>query len=98
MTNTSKKSFSKEYKAEVVDLVRRNDGNVAKTSVALGISKGRIYAWLKDARENGGLQQPASLSVAEKTELAQLRREVKDLRMEREFLKKTAAWFAAQSK
>ncbi len=98
MTQTSRKSFSKEYKAEVVDIVRRNDGNVSKTAVALGVSKSRIYAWLNEAKDGDVLPASGSISAAERVELTKLRREVKHLRMERESLKKTAAWFAAQSK
>jgi len=51
-----------------------------------------IRNWIKQAEIDVG-QRQAGLTTAEKQELARLRREIKQLRLEREILAKATAWF-----
>jgi transposase len=55
-----------------------------------------IRNWVKQAEIDGG-QRHDGLISEEKQELARLRREVKQLRLEREILAKAAAWFARET-
>ena len=52
--------------------------------------------WVVKAKKSGQVKEKP-LSGAERTELEQLRKENQRLKMERDFLKKAAAWFASQN-
>ena len=53
---------------------------------------------MQQASTDEGNGPEGALTTAEKEELTRLRRENRTLRLERDFLKKTAAWFAKESK
>ena len=55
-----------------------------------------IKTWVKQAERDGGVR-PDGLATGEREELNRLRRENKQLRMEREILSKAAAWFARET-
>jgi transposase len=55
-----------------------------------------IRNWIKQAEIDGG-QRHDGLTTDEKQELARLRREIKQLRLEREILAKATAWFARET-
>jgi len=55
-----------------------------------------IRNWIKQSELDQGQRQDG-LTSAEKAELTRLRKEIKQLRLEREILKKAAAWFAQES-
>jgi transposase len=59
-------------------------------------SAGAIRTWVKQADLDEGIRSD-ELTTEERGELRRLRRENKQLRMEREILKKAAAWFARES-
>jgi transposase len=95
---TSKgRSFTPEYKAEVVGLVR--DGGKAISALArdLGLTESAVRKWVALSDADGGRGDGKVLSTAEREELTQLRRENRQLRMEREILKKATAFFARES-
>jgi len=96
MKKKTKRTFSKEYKAEVVELVRKAGGNAAKIARQVGITSQTVGAWVRQAAIDCGEGRSNQLTSAERIELSALRKENKDLRMEREFLKKTSAWFARE--
>jgi transposase len=62
----------------------------------LGISDVTLRNWVKQAERDEG-KRPDGLSTDEREELARLRRENQTLRMEREILKKAAAFFARET-
>ena len=62
----------------------------------LGINEGTLGNWVVKAKKSGQVKEKP-LSGAERTELEQLRKENQRLKMERDFLKKAAAWFASQN-
>ncbi len=62
----------------------------------LGIVESNLRNWIKQADIDAGKGPQDALSTAEKEELAALRRENKQLRMEREILRKAAAYFAKE--
>ena len=92
-----RRRFSDEYKAETVKLVlsgRKTAGQVARD---LDLTETAVRAWVKQAQVNAGKGPAGALTTAEKEELAKLRKEVRELRMEREILKKAAAFFAKEN-
>ena len=93
MARRRRPSYSPEFKAEAVRLVRTSTDPVAKIARDLGVSIPSLTEWVERARPSA---TPA-LTTDERTELTQLRREVRQLREERDILKKAAAFFAKQS-
>jgi transposase len=98
MNKRSKKAYTPEYKAQVVDLVQQSGGNAAKVARDIDITPQTVAAWVRQAAADSGEGRPQDLSSSDKDELSRLRKENRELRMERDFLKKTAAWFARESK
>jgi transposase len=93
MGRRKRPTYSPEFRAEALRRVRTSSDSIATIARDLGITERSLRTWMK-----ASLPQPETpLSVDERTELQQLRREVAQLRMEREILKKATAFFAKQS-
>jgi transposase len=94
VTKRTRRSFTPEFKAEAVRLVRESGKTVAKVARELDLTATCLRAWVNQAAvdEKGGDQGP--LTTDERAELARLRREVRVLEQERDFAKKCAAYFA----
>ncbi len=91
-----RRKHSKEFKAEIVRLVR---GGKSASAVARAheLASSVVSGWVSQARVDAGEVTTGGLTTLEKQELSQLRKENRELRMERDFLKKCSAWFARQS-
>jgi transposase len=92
-----RRQFSPEFKAEAVRYVLEEKRTVCDVARSLDIAPSVISRWVVQAEADRGKGPKDALTTAEKQELAQLRREVKQLRMEREILKKAAAFFAKEN-
>ena len=88
-------AYPPEFKHQIVELVRsgRTPEELAKEFEP---SAGAIRTWVKQTDLDEGIRSDG-LTTEERGELRRLRRENKQLRMEREILKKAAAWFARES-
>ena len=95
-TKRPRRSFTKEFKAEVVDLVHQ-DGNTA-SSVArdLDLTETAVREWVRQADVDDGRRD--GLTSSERDELARLRRENRVLREERDILKRATAFFARETR
>ena len=89
------KQYSKEFKEEAIALVTDQGYSVPEAAKSLGVNPNLLYRW-KDLAEQK--QTGVTLSEDERTELKKLRKEVKELRMEKEILKKASAFFAKEMK
>src|SRR3981081_1090075 len=88
-----KKSFSPEFKDEAVKMVIETSRPIATVAKELGINEGTLGNWVGIyRREHAGEEPP--LTVSERARLRELERETRELKMENEFLKKAAAYFA----
>jgi transposase len=89
-----RRSFTPEFKAEVIALVHhgRTVGNVAKE---LDLTETAVRAWVKQADLDAGTRSDG-LTSAERAELAQLRKELRETREERDILKRAVAFFARE--
>jgi transposase len=87
--------YTPEFRQQVVDLVRsgRTPEELAREFEP---SPTAIRNWVKQSDLDAG-RRTDGLTTAEREELAQLRREVRRLREEKEILGKAAAWFAKES-
>ncbi len=99
MVQKPKRRFSPEFKAEAVRMVREAEGKRTVHAIAseLGVFPNSLQSWVNQAKREKGPPSTSRLSVEERAELKQLRREVETLRMEREILKKAAAFFAKEN-
>ena len=98
MAKRKRRAFSAEYKAEVVDLIRKSGKSVGAVARELDLTETAVRRWVQQAEIDSGGGPPGALTTAEREELAQLRKRVKTLEMEREILKKATAFFAKESK
>ena len=97
-TKKKRRKFTKEFKAEAVRLVLETGKPVAQVARDIDVVESSLFSWVKQARIDRGEGQPGQLTTEELEELRRLRKEVRELRMERDFLKKTAAYFAEWKK
>jgi len=89
-----RRSFSKEFKAEVVELVRQPGNTVGRVSRDLELTETAVRKWVQQADVDSGRRD--GLSTAEREELARLRKENRVLREERDILKRATAFFARE--
>lgn len=97
MEKRARRKFTAEYKAEVVRLVRDGGKTVRQASRDLDLTESAVRQWVKQSAIDAGKGGAGALTTAERAELVALRREARQLRMEREILKKAAAFFAKES-
>ena len=93
MPKRKRRKFSAEQKADAVRLVR-DVGSIAQVARDLDLTETSLRNWVRQADIDQGDGPESSLTTAEKEEIRRLRREVRTLKMERDFLKKAAAFFA----
>lgn len=91
-------SYPAEFRREAVRLVLHTDKTAAQVAKDLGISDKTLGNWVRSERQGSArAAEPGALSEAERDELRRLRREVHELRTEREILRKAAAYFAKET-
>ena len=78
-------------------MVLKEGKTVAQVARDLDLTRSALDSWVHQAQIDAGKGPPGALTTAERDELSKLRKEVRELRMEREILKKAAAFFAKES-
>ncbi len=96
MKSKKRKNYTKSFKEEAVKLVTDEGYSFAETGRNLGVNPNLISRWKRDL-DGGGSEMSPERMVAIRAELKELRKENKRLKMEREILKKAAAFFAKES-
>jgi transposase len=96
-TRRPRRSFTAEFKAEVVRLCQAGDRSIERIAQDLDLTTTAVRNWVRTAEAEGASTPEGALSSDEREELARLRKENKRLQMEREILKKAAAFFAKES-
>src|SRR5690348_8922244 len=92
-----RRKFSAEFKAEAVRLCKVGDRSIREVAKGLDLTETALREWVKRADIDAGKGPPGALTTVERDELASLRKQVKRLEMEREILKKAAAFFAKEN-
>lgn len=93
-----RKHYSNQFKVDAVKLVTEEGYKVSEAARNLGIHHSSLRRWKRELKDNANQAFPGKGNLSsEKEELYRLRKEVKKLRMEREILKKAAAFFAKES-
>jgi transposase len=95
MTRRHRRKFTDEFKAETVKRIRESGRTIGSVARELDLTETAVRSWVKQAEASG----PANnLSVDERAELGHLRKENRELRMEKEILRKATAFFAKESR
>lgn len=89
----SNKTHPREFKEEAVALVLEQGYTVPQAAKSLGIAASLLYKWKEIAQKEADRE---ALPESERDELKRLRKEVKELRIEKEILKKASAFFAKE--
>lgn len=88
-----RRKFSPEFKDEAVKMVLDGSRPIAQVARDLGVVEQTLRNWVNSYRE-AHPQEEEPLTLSERARLRELERENRDLRMQTEFLKKAAAYFA----
>ena len=93
-----RRKFSREFKVEAVKLVLERGVTIAQAARDLDVHVNLLRGWARAQREDPAEAFPGvGQQKPEAAELTRLRREVARLKMERDILKKAAAYFAKES-
>lgn len=87
------KKFSPEFRDEAVRLVIGSSRPIAQVARELGVNEGTLGSWITRYRKEHEGEEPP-LTVSERIQLQEAVRELREVRMENEFLKKAASYFA----
>jgi transposase len=98
MARKKTKAYPESFRKEAVKMADLPDRTAADVARELGIHVGQIYNWRtqfnKLSKGQFTVTDGANYSVAEKAEIRKLKKEVAQLKEERDFLKKATAYFA----
>ena len=89
--NGKKKRFDREFKVSAVKMVTEGGHKAAAVARSLGIDPGRLYLWKKQFGDNGDKAFPGKGNLSE---MAALRRKLREVEMERDILKKAVGIFS----
>jgi transposase len=91
-----RKSYTPKFRAEAARLVIDTGRTIAEVAREIGVGEALLGRWVAVERSRMD-DPPEALDADERAELSRLRREVTELRMDRAFLKKAAAFFATEN-
>jgi transposase len=91
----TRRHFTQEYQDQAVSLVRDSGRTIRDVAKSIGVHEITLGKWVNKAKDSGS-SQDKELSGTERAELERLRKENAVLKMERDFAKKVAAWFAKE--
>lgn len=97
MTKKPRRLFTDEQKAEAVNIVKQSGKPVSQVAQEMGLTESALRKWVKQSQIDQKPRIEGELTSTEQQELAMLRRELKRVKMERDFLKKAATFFARES-
>jgi transposase len=93
-----RRSFTAEFKAEIVELCQRGDRSVGQVSKDFDLTETAVREWVRQAERDTGTRRDGGLTTAERQELSELRRENRRLREDVEILKRATAFFATETR
>ena len=96
-TRRERRTFTDEYKQHVLALVREGDKSITQICRELDLTQSAVHKWIKADQDSNGTMTQNSLTESDKQELQRLRAENKQLKTERDILKKATAFFAKNS-
>ena len=97
---TKRKVFSKEFKLEAVRLLEHSDKSPNDIAIDLGVRRNMLYKWQTQLKEQRGdaFRGSGRKPLDQSSEVTCLRKELAEVKLERDILKKAAAYFAKELK
>jgi transposase len=92
----TRRSFTPEFKADIVDRCRAGDRTIAEVARDFDLTESAVRKWVEQADVDDGLR--AGLTTEERQELMELRRENRQLREDVGILKRATAFFAKETR
>ena len=93
-----RRSFTPEFKAEIVELCQRGDRSIGRVARDFDLTETAVREWVRQAERDSGTRSDGGLTSAERQELAALRRENRQLREDLGVLKRATAFFAKETR
>ena len=93
MSQRRNSKYSAEYREEAVKMVVETSRPIAHVARENGINEGTLSNWVNKYRREHAGDEP-ELELGERARLREAERELREVKMENEFLKKAAAYFA----
>ena len=95
----TRREYDLKFKVEAVKLITDHGRSVREVAAELGVHEGNLHRWKREilGKSNSG-KEVSSNFISQEEELKRLRKENAELRQERDFLKKTAGYFAKNQK
>jgi transposase len=90
-----RRSFTPEYKEQVARMVVEESRAIPSTAREIGVHEQTLRNWVAEYRKHHAGDEPP-LTISERARLRELEKEVRELRLEKEFLGKAAAFFASE--
>jgi|SRR5210317_1374804 transposase len=97
---TKRKTFSKEFKIEAVRLLEQGDKSPNEIAIDLGVRRNQLYKWQEQLKTQGdqAFRGSGRKPLDQSDEVTRLRKELAEVKQERDILKKAAAYFARELK
>jgi transposase len=92
----TRRSFTPEFKAEIVELCRRGDRSIGQVARDFDLTETAVRAWVHQAEIDAGVRN--GLTTQEREELTRLRRENRSLKEDVEVLKRATVFFAKETR
>ena len=100
VTMATRQTFSVQFKREAVRLLDEQNKPASEIALDLGIRRNQLYKWRDEirAKGEGAFDGPGRKPKNQDSEIARLKRELAEIKEERDILKKAAAYFARELK
>lgn len=97
---SQRKTFSKEFKQEAVRQLERSDKPPNQIAIDMGVRRNQLYKWQSQLKAQGddAFRGSGRRPLDQSDEVVRLRKELAEVKMERDILKKAAAYFAKEMK
>jgi transposase len=93
-----RRSFTPEFKAEIVELCRRGDRSIGQVARDFDLTETAVREWVRQAERDAGTRVDGGLTTAEREELNRLRRDNRRLQEDVDILKRATAFFAKETR
>ena len=94
----ARRSFTPEFKAEIVELCQRGDRSIGRVARDFDLTETAVREWVRQAEQDAGTRGDGGLTSAERQELSALRRENRRLQQDVEILKRATAFFVKETR